>query len=250
MIGEAGYSLPPCMNLQALVEAGAAIHVVDDDEAVRHGIALLLASVGLPVVTHTSGIAFLHALPAIQEDRISCVLTDIRMPGLDGIALLRRLRSSGFARPVIVMTAHGDIATAVQAMKAGAADFIEKPFDDAVLLEVIEAALTGFAAGHPDLPDDTQTAAHPEILDAARRIAELSAREREVLDRLVAGKPNKLVAHELGISQRTAEVHRARMMTRLGVRSLAEAVRLAVRAELAGVGPAPPAPEHDGCPGC
>jgi two-component system response regulator FixJ len=142
----------------------------------------------------------------------------MRMPGLDGLQLLHRLKQRRFRQPVIVMTAHGDISTAVKAMKAGAVDFVEKPFDDDVILAAIGAALKPAAAQRPGA--------------AVSRISGLSAREREVLDLLVAGKPNKLIADELGLSPRTVEVHRARLMTRLGVGSLAEAVRIAVRAEL------------------
>jgi len=143
------------------------------------------------------------------------------MPGLDGLELLSRLKQGGFRRPVVVMTAHGDVSTAVRAMKAGALDFVEKPFDDGALLAVVEAALgTSQAAGAAGADD------------AAERVAALSPREREVLDLLIAGKPNKQIARDLGLSPRTVEVHRARLMARLGVGSLAEAVRLAVRAEL------------------
>jgi two-component system response regulator FixJ len=223
----------------------AVVHVLDDDEAVRRGVSLLLQSACIPTVTHASGTAFLNALANLNESDIGCVLTDVRMPGLDGVALLEHLKAAGFSRPVVVMTAHGDVATAVRAMKAGAVDFIEKPFDDEMLLDVIERAVAihGAGRGHDSrsghdlgravLPDGL-AAAHPEVVEAARRMAELSPREREVLALLVEGKPNKLIAYELGISQRTAEVHRARLMARLGVRSLAEAVRLAVKAELAG----------------
>jgi two-component system response regulator FixJ len=225
----------------ALVPAAspAVVHVLDDDEAVRRGVALLLQSACIPTVTHASGTAFLNALANLNESDIGCVLTDVRMPRLDGVALLERLKAAGFSRPVVVMTAHGDVATAVRAMKAGAVDFIEKPFDDEMLLDVIERAMAihdashGHDRGRAVLPDGL-AAAHPEVVEAARRMAELSPREREVLGLLVEGKPNKLIAYELGISQRTAEVHRARLMARLGVRSLAEAVRLAIKAELAG----------------
>ena len=143
------------------------------------------------------------------------------MPGLDGLELLRRLKQGGFRGPVVVMTAHGDVPTAVRAMKAGAVDFIEKPFDDGALLAAVEAAL-----------QSPQASGAAGAGDAAERVAALSPREREVLDLLIAGKPNKLIARDLGLSPRTVEVHRARMMARLGVGSLAEAVRLAVRAEL------------------
>ena len=153
---------------------------------------------------------------------MGCVLTDVRMPGLDGLELLRQLKQGGFRRPVVVMTAHGDVPMAVRAMKAGAADFVEKPFDDEALLAATEAAL-GRRAGHRCRRGGRCR---------EERIASLSPREREVLDLLVAGKPNKLIARDLGLSPRTVEVHRARLMARLGVGSLAEAVRLAVHAEL------------------
>jgi two-component system response regulator FixJ len=220
-----------------------AVHVVDDDEAVRHALALLLQSAHHPVVTHSCGVAFLEAFSRFGADAIGCLLTDVRMPGLDGVTLLQRLRGMGFTRPVIVMTAQGDVATAVRAMKAGALDFIEKPFDDDVLLELIEATLAVPETNHAAASEGSSAAKH-EVIEAARRIGELSPREREVLNLLVAGKPNKLVAYELGISQRTAEVHRARLMARLGVRSLAEAVRLAVRAELAAGGAEAPASDE------
>jgi two-component system response regulator FixJ len=201
--------------------AGPAVHVIDDDDAVRRALALLFRSAGIPVETHPSGSAFLEALPALRDDAVGCVLTDVRMPGLDGLELLRRLKQGGFRRPVVVMTAHGDVAMAVRAMKAGAVDFVEKPFDDEALLAATEAALrTPHVAG----------AAWAD--DAAERMAALSPREREVLELLIAGKPNKLIARDLGLSPRTVEVHRARLMARLGVGSLAEAVRLAVHAEL------------------
>jgi two-component system, LuxR family, response regulator FixJ len=201
--------------------ASRAVHAIDDDEAVRRALALLFRSAGIPVETHSSGSAFLEALPALGEDAVGCVLTDVRMPGLDGLELLRRLQQGGFRRPVVVMTAHGDVSMAVRAMKAGAVDFVEKPFDDQALLAATEAALGTAQA--------TGTAGTDE---AVERIAALSPREREVLGLLVAGKPNKLIARDLGLSPRTVEVHRARLMARLGVGSLAEAVRLAVHAEL------------------
>jgi two-component system response regulator FixJ len=210
------------MAMTSLPEPRGAIHVIDDDEAVRRAIALLLQSAGWPTVTHASGLTFLGVLPDVQQTLIGCVLTDVRMPGLDGIALLQHLRASGFAAPIVVMTAHGDVTTAVQAMKCGAADFIEKPFDDDALLAVIDTAQQARVNG-----DGLR-----EAMEATRRLAALSPREREVLDLLVSGKPNKMVAQQLAISQRTVEVHRARLLERLGVRSLAEAVRLAVTVQL------------------
>ena len=200
------------------VGAAPVVHVIDDDVAVRRAMEMLLHSAGFGVATHPSGFAFLDALATLGEEGVGCVVTDMRMPGLDGLQLLHRLKERRFRRPVIVMTAHGDVSTAVRAMKAGAADFVEKPFDDEVILAAIGAALKPAAVQGPGA--------------AASRIAELSAREREVLNLLVAGKPNKLIAGELGLSPRTVEVHRARLLTRLGVGSLAEAVRIAVRAEL------------------
>ena len=198
-----------------------AVHVIDDDDAVRRALAMLFRSAGIRAETHPSGLAFLEALPSFREEAVGCVLTDVRMPGLDGLELLRRLKQGGFRRPVVVMTAHGDVSTAVRAMKAGAVDFVEKPFDDEALLASVAAALK-----------PTQACGPAGAGDAAARIAALSPRERDVLDLLMAGKPNKLIARELGLSPRTVEVHRARLMARLGVGSLAEAVRLAVQAEL------------------
>lgn len=205
------------------------VHLVDDDAAVRAGVGLLLRSDGHAVRAYDSAAALLQALeqapPEAAADVASCVLTDVRMPGMDGIMLLVRLRALYPALRVVVMTGHGDVATAVRAMKEGASDFIEKPFDDDQLLAAIAAAIG------PRRPE-----AAPDALfqDAARRIATLSRREGEVLDLLVAGRANKVIAHELGLSERTVEVHRARMMERLGVRSLPEAVRLSVLAQLAG----------------
>jgi len=198
-----------------------AVHVVDDDDAVLRALAMLLRSADVPVETHPSGLAFLDALPRLGDDAVGCLLTDVRMPGLDGLELLRRLRAGGFRRSIVVMTAHGDVPTAVRAMKAGAADFVEKPFDDGALLATVEAAL-----------EASRAPGAAEADDAAARVAALSPREREVLDLLAAGRSNKAIAQELGLSPRTVEIHRARLMARLGVGSLAEAVRLAVRAEL------------------
>lgn len=195
------------------------VHVIDDDEAVRRALAMLLRSTGFRAETHVSGLAFLDALARPGRVPTECVLTDVRMPGLDGIELLRRLKERGFPGPIIVMTAHGDVSTAVQAMKAGAIDFIEKPFDDEALLSAIGAALD-------------HSVSQKTVTDAAARISFLSPRERQVLQLLTAGKSNKEVARDLGLSSRTVEVHRARLMAHLGVGSLAEAVRLFVQAEL------------------
>lgn len=202
----------------ARTDGAGVVHVIDDDEAVRRGLAILLRSGGIAAETHASALAFLDKLPSLNEGSVLCVITDVRMPGLDGLDLLHRLNALRFRRPVIVMTAHGDVPKAVQAMKAGAADFVEKPFRPQDLLALIEQL-----SGPPSTAGEE---------GAAARMASLSPREREVLDRLIAGKPNKQIARELGLSHRTVEVHRARMMERLGVSSLAEAVRIAVEAEL------------------
>lgn len=194
------------------------VHVIDDDVAVRMAMEMLLQSAGFGVITYPSGFAFLDAAAALGEEGSGCVVTDVRMPGMNGLQLLHRLKERRFRRPVIVMTAHGDISIAVRAMKAGAVDFVEKPFDDEVILAAIGTALKPARVEGPGT--------------AASLVAELSAREREVLNLLAAGKPNKLIAAELSLSPRTVEAHRARLMSRLGVRSLAEAVRIAVRAEL------------------
>jgi len=191
---------------------------VDDDAAVRRSLQRLLSSAGHETASYDSALALLEAMPLPLD---GCLLLDVRMPGMDGLELQARLNRLGFRLPVIVMTGHGDIRTAVQAMKAGAVDFIEKPFDEEPLFTAIDAALE-------------QELADPRIVEAVRRIATLSPRERQVLDALVAGRPNKTIAVALGLSVRTVEVHRAHMLERLGVETLAEAVRLAVMADMAG----------------
>jgi two-component system, LuxR family, response regulator FixJ len=196
------------------------VHVVDDDAAIRRSLERLLASAGYTPVSYETPVAF---LAAASERLTGCVLLDLWMPGLDGLEVQAHLRQMGVLLPVIVMTGGSDVQTAVRAMKAGAIDFIEKPFDDEVLLGAIEASLA--PAGQGDRAD--------KALDAARRLGALSPRERQVLDALLAGRPNKVIAYDLGLSVRTVEVHRARMMERLGVRHLSEAIRLAVMAKLA-----------------
>ena len=182
----------------------------------------LLGSMGFATVSYTTPGAFLLEAPHLLG---GCVLLDVKMPGISGLEVQARLRAIGFVPPIIVLTGQGDIQTAVLAMKAGAFDFLEKPYEDEVLLAAIEAALAAS-------PDDHIR----QAVDSAQRIARLSPREREVLDALVAGASNKVIAFDLGLSVRTVEVHRARMMERLGTRQLAEAIRLAVLATLA---PAP-----------
>ncbi len=190
------------------------VHVIDDDVDVRQSLAFLLSTAGFAVRVHESAVAFLAALATVQD---GCIVTDIRMPDMDGLELQRRLRENGIGLPVIVMTGHADVALAVAAMKAGAVDFIEKPFDDKVLLGAIQSALTRHAR------DAEGKARRAEI---RARLDLLSAREREVLDGLVAGKPNKIIAHDLGISARTVEVYRANEMTKKRADSLSELVRM------------------------
>jgi two-component system response regulator FixJ len=200
------------------------VHVVDDDAAVRDSLRVLLESADLSVCTYESATAFLEALSSLGP---GCVLTDVRMPGLDGLELQRRLTANGVRLPVIVMTGHADVPIAVEALKAGAADFLEKPFDDMQLLEAVRGAL----AVSQRTQDEAAATAH-----IAARLASLTPREREVLDKLVAGQPNKTIAYDLGSSPRTVEVHRARIMEKMGVRSLAELVRMTI----AVVGTPPP----------
>jgi two-component system, LuxR family, response regulator FixJ len=195
------------------------IYVVDDDAAVRSSLELLLGSMGFITVSYAAAGPFLLAAPGLTD---GCVLLDVKMPGVGGLEVQAMLNAVGFALPIIVITGQGDIQTAVRSMKAGAFDFLEKPYEDEALLRTIEVAFATTPRGH-----DQQT------LDAVQRIAELRPREREVLEALVAGASNKVIAFNLGLSVRTVEVHRARMMDRLGTRQLAEAIRLAVLATLA-----------------
>ena len=196
------------------------IHVIDDDAAMRDSLAFLLDVNGFQPQVYESADAFLGAADRAALD---CVISDIRMPGLNGIELVRKLKGEGSSCPVILITGHGDVALAVEAMKAGAVDFIEKPFDDAALLGAIRSALDA-------LPDNrTGSSAKNE---AEARLAELSPRERDVLQGLVAGKINKVIAHDLSISPRTVEVYRANLMAKTGARSMSELMRLALAAGL------------------
>ena len=192
------------------------VHVIDDDVDVRQSLAFLLSSAGLAVRMHESAVAFLEALPEAQD---GCIVTDIRMPEMDGLELQRRLKEMKVDMPVIVITGHGDVHLAVSAMKAGALDFIEKPFDDEVLLSSIRSAL--------ERHDDDRRR-QSKVAEVRARLEVLSEREREVLARLVAGKPNKIIAYELGISARTVEVYRANVMTKMQADSLSELVRMAL----------------------
>lgn len=189
------------------------VFVVDDDPAVRDSLRLLLESVGLIAETFSSPYQFLEAIVPEQH---GCVLLDIRMPGMSGLELQRRLVARGIAMPVIIITGHGDVTTAVQAMKTGAVDFLEKPFNDQVLLDRIHAAIHH---------DSSARRARAEQEDVGRRLATLSPREMEVLELIIAGNANKVIAAELHISEKTVEAHRARTMDKIQVRSTADLVR-------------------------
>ncbi len=192
------------------------VHVIDDDAAVRDSLTFLLASSGYRARAYESAEAFLTALSTIDS---GCVITDVRMPGVSGIELLERLREANATLPVIVVTGHGDIALAVEAMKLGAADFLEKPFDDVALLGALRGACERM------LRSDVETSQRGRV---AEKLASLSGREREVLDGLVAGKANKAIAYDLGISPRTVEVYRANLMTKMQANSLSDLVRMAL----------------------
>ncbi|BBK32702.1 LuxR family two component transcriptional regulator [Stella humosa] len=196
------------------------VHVVDDDQGVRDGLSMLLRSARFAVETYSSGPAF---LARAADLRPGCVLLDIRMPEMSGLELQQELRRRRILLPVIVMTGHGDVAVAVQAMKAGAVDFVEKPFDEDQLLGLVEAALAAAATTHRRARD---------AAEAAALVATLSHRERDVLDGLVSGRSNKQIAFDLDISPRTVEIYRANMMEKLQARTVSAAVRVAI---LAGV---------------
>ena len=193
------------------------VHIVEDDAPLRRSLQWLLRSAGFATKAYATASACLDAAPQLTE---GCLLLDVQMPQMDGLQLLRLLAAVGAGLPMIVVSAQADVTTAVRAMKAGAVDFIEKPYEADELLKSIELATDKAALGR-------------RAAKATTRIAKLSPREREVLDGIVAGRINKSIASDLGISIRTVEMHRARMLKRLGTRRLAEAVRLAVLAKLA-----------------
>lgn len=192
------------------------VHVIDDDGAVRDSLAFLLASARLDVRTYESATEFLAQAGNLTG---GCIVTDVRMPDISGIDMLRRLRQQGNTIPVIVMTGHGDIALAVEAMKLGASDFFEKPFDDDGLLDAVRTCLARQQG------EDQRNAYRAKIRQS---LATLSNRERQVLEGLVAGKPNKVIAFDHDISPRTVEIYRANVMTKMGAATLSELVRMAI----------------------
>jgi two-component system, LuxR family, response regulator FixJ len=196
------------------------VYVIDDDEAVRQSLEFLLGTADIEVRTYPSAKAFLDGL---SEVAAGCVITDVRMPGMSGIELLQRVQEIRPGLPVIVITGHGDVPLAVEAMKVGAVDFLEKPFDDELLLAAVRAAFR-----RKDGDDGREAERH----ELAQRAAALSRRERQVLEGLVAGQPNKIIAFDLGISPRTVEIYRANLMTKMQAASLSDLVRMALIAGL------------------
>lgn len=196
------------------------IYVIDDDEAMRDSLNFLLDSAGFHVTLFESAQNFLDRLAGLE---FGCVVSDVRMPGIDGIEMLKRMKASQSTFPILIMTGHGDVPLAVEAMKLGAVDFLEKPFEDDRLIGMIEAAIR---QAEPAAKSETIT--H----EIAARVATLSPRERQVMDGLIAGLSNKLIARDYDISPRTIEVYRANVMTKMQANSLSELVRLAMRAGL------------------
>lgn len=196
------------------------VHIIDDDEGLRESLAFLLRSAALEVRSFESAKAFLEVLP---DAALGCVITDVRMPDMSGIELLRRLKELKIGVPVIVITGHGDIALAVEAMKIGAADFFEKPFDDDLLVASVRAALR---------QQEDLTKRGAERAEIEHRISTLSPREKDVLTGLIEGRANKQIAFDLGISPRTVEIYRANLMNKMHANSLSDLVRMALLAEM------------------
>jgi two-component system response regulator FixJ len=192
-------------------------HVIDDDDDARDSLSFLLSTADIPAETYVSAIDFL----SVASEARGVIVTDLRMPEMDGLELVRRLGAAGVRLPVIVMTGHGDVPLAVEAMKAGVFDFIEKPYTDDVMLSSIRLALqqTSEARARDD-----------ERAEIVRRAGSLSTRERQVLDGLLAGKANKVIAFDLDISPRTVEIYRSHVMTKMAARSLSELVRMCLLA--------------------
>ena len=194
------------------------VFVVDDDQAIRHAMVLLLRSVGLKHRIFHSGDDFLEQY---RSEDAGCLVLDIRMPGMGGLELQRKLTELGSTLPIIFITGHGDVPMAVKAMQEGAVDFIQKPFRDQELLDRVHDALKA---------DEKRRGQREEQAGIAARLDKLTKREREVMDLVVTGKPNKVIAYDLGVSQRTVEIHRARVMEKMQAKSLAELVRMQMKA--------------------
>ncbi len=198
---------------------GRLVHLVDDDAGIRRSVGFMLKTSGHRVEAYESGTDLLKKAAGLED---GCILLDIRMPGMDGLEVQQALQEKGVSLPVIIMTGHGDVTLAVKAMKAGAVDFIEKPFEK-------DALLASLAEGYHRLT--RREATDDRARDAAVRLQALTSRERDVLNGLAQGLPNKTIAYDLGISPRTVEIHRANLMTKLQVRSLSEALRIAFAAD-------------------
>lgn len=199
-------------------EVNQTVFVLDDDEAVRDSLGALLESAGFVVETFDSGADFLDRL---EPEGGGCLVLDVRMPGLSGLEVQEELAKKNIAIPVIIITGHGDVPIAVKALKSGAFDFIEKPFTDDIILESVRHALEQGLQNKQDIS---------AAMEIKARLVRLTPRERDVLGQLVIGNPNKIIAHELGISPRTVEIHRARVLEKMSARSLSHLVRLAIAA--------------------
>jgi two-component system response regulator FixJ len=206
------------MEIRKMTSEERTVHLVDDDASVRRSVGFMLKTSGHRVETYESGAELLKNRAQLEQ---GCILLDIRMPGMDGLEVQQELKDKGVGLPVIIMTGHGDVGLAVRAMKAGAVDFIEKPFAKDALLASLEEGFRRLSR---------KEASHDRRMDAEVRLRALTPRERDVLDGLAQGLPNKTIAYDLGISPRTVEIHRANLMTKLGVRSLSEALRIAFAA--------------------
>jgi two-component system response regulator FixJ len=204
----------PYRTVNTELNRKSTVYIVDDDQAIRHAMELLMRSVGLDYEIFHSGDDFLSGH---TNDRAGCLVLDIRMPGLGGLELQEKLNEMGSTLPIIFITGHGDVPMAVEAMQKGAVDFIQKPFRDQELLDQISEALK---------TDQERRSARDQQTEVSNRLEKLTKREREVMDLVVTGKPNKVIAYELGVSQRTVEIHRARVMEKMEARSLADLVRM------------------------
>lgn len=210
------------MNGPAQMDEAPVVFVIDDDEAVRSSLAWLINSVDIEVRTFASANEF---LAAYQPGQPGCLIVDVRMPGMSGLELQRQLAERSIALPVIIITGHGDVEMAVRAMKAGAFDFVQKPFNDQVLLDLIQSALEKSARASQLIAERTRV---------AERLGQLTERERQVLDGIVGGESNKRIATRLGLSEKTIEFHRSKVMRKMEARSLADLTRKVVLADLEG----------------